>query len=529
MIKKISRRYCIFSSSRESKPVKITSKVVKKPSNDTSTSKLIAALEAEEKRLKNNELKYAERIKALTTELQAEKAKAVEYQNLKVLYAELKQKDDNISPEYSKLIDQHEKLRNEFVAARQTLQDYEHQIPRLKNTIAELENSSKFLKNDLEKANKDCDGLRVALEQKTTELQKKTADLDQFSAITGLKLLQAKENAKLKLLEYKKDNELLKEHLDQAKRELNHLRDEMHKKDDQNSYKMERMIDAHKREVEDAVSNAKLLLQEQHKTQMQSLQDSLKQSSQAYQVLEQEFLKGVNIERTRKKEVEAMLKESKAKEKSLRAMVDKLNEKEREYTNTISNLVTVAKEQKLEITRLEQRGSTSINALQQQLKDTEEKLGASETKRRDLEAKADYLKSIRPKIERLEEDYRLLHSKHQKLIDENSSYKLENENLRNQCQMQRQEMERGRDDVQTATKDLRDALKVKDSMLDDQNETIKTLKVHLENKTREFQVLTKELDQYKQELELVDERYERTINDMKEQVLSLDIDGTSWI
>ena len=63
-----------------------------------------------------------------------------------------------------------------------------------------------------------------------------------------------------------------------------------------------------------------------------------------------------------------------------------------------------------------------------------------------------------------------------------------------------------------------DALKIKESMLEDQNSTIKTLKLNLENKAREFQTVLKELDDCRRELEGRQDTEQQVIAQLKHDV-----------
>ncbi|KAJ3327047.1 hypothetical protein HDU91_004492 [Kappamyces sp. JEL0680] len=69
-----------------------------------------------------------------------------------------------------------------------------------------------------------------------------------------------------------------------------------------------------------------------------------------------------------------------------------------------------------------------------------------------------------------------------------------------------------------------DALKVKESMLDDQNETIKTLKMNLDNKTREFQAVSKELDNARDAFEEQEEKEHLSLKTLKQDVGGPDAD-----
>lgn len=66
--------------------------------------------------------------------------------------------------------------------------------------------------------------------------------------------------------------------------------------------------------------------------------------------------------------------------------------------------------------------------------------------------------------------------------------------------------------------DKQDALKIKESMLEDQNSTIKTLKLNLENKAREFQTVLKELDDCRHELEGRKDTEQQVIAQLKHDV-----------
>lgn len=84
-------------------------------------------------------------------------------------------------------------------------------------------------------------------------------------------------------------------------------------------------------------------------------------------------------------------------------------------------------------------------------------------------------------------------------------------------------------DLENAVSNLKDIIKIKESMLEDQNSTIKTLKLNLENKAREYQNLAKELEHCNEALEQLEENSERARKQMQQEVFHVKLVGRSSI
>ena len=84
-------------------------------------------------------------------------------------------------------------------------------------------------------------------------------------------------------------------------------------------------------------------------------------------------------------------------------------------------------------------------------------------------------------------------------------------------------------DLENAVSNLKDIIKIKESMLEDQNSTIKTLKLNLENKSREFQNLAKELDHCNEALEELEKNSDRDRKQFQQQVFHIKLVGRTSI
>lgn len=72
--------------------------------------------------------------------------------------------------------------------------------------------------------------------------------------------------------------------------------------------------------------------------------------------------------------------------------------------------------------------------------------------------------------------------------------------------------------IKTELKDSHNVIKIKESMLEDQNDTIKTLKINLENKAREMNKVSNELEKVTDSYEEQEEKQHIASKDLRQEV-----------
>ena len=238
------------------KPHPSPSKIPVKPKNADSAllvnSKLIAALEQEERRLRENEHLYAEKIRSLTEELALQKdaSKKLEQLNaqmkqLKLMHekrdaetlelqqkfkqaelvqVQLKAENSMLRSKYSEteaLVDQKKKELNQSVELNQKLQsDLEQCSDELKLYLLQ--------KND---AQKSCDALEAKLKQFEAEQHR-----------LNTKFIKDREQSKIKMAEARKENEMYKDNATQLQSEISRLHSLLTSRDDDFQKQLETVL-----------------------------------------------------------------------------------------------------------------------------------------------------------------------------------------------------------------------------------------------------------------------------------------------
>lgn len=176
-------------------------------STDVASSKLIAALEAEERRLRDNEFRYAERIKSLTTQLELERGSSKKAQDLVQQLGQVRKKYDDICNKFNSLDAEKSNLHFKYQDLVKYKTEAEGKIAKLTETTALLSQDAELLQKErernnilsgeLERVNTRADELHNTLTRTQTVMTQIEQDKSKFAA----RLLKEREQWNIKITE----------------------------------------------------------------------------------------------------------------------------------------------------------------------------------------------------------------------------------------------------------------------------------------------------------------------------------------
>ncbi|KAJ3262048.1 Leucine-rich repeat-containing protein 23 [Boothiomyces macroporosus] len=499
-----------------------------KVSNSVANLKLIAVLEAEQRRLKENEQRYAEKIKELNSELNSLKSSTTEFNTIKTEYTDLKAKYEAVKSslsEYRKISLEKQKELEDSIAQSKNLtlqnEDYQCHVDKLDAKIKELSNNCSLfqkqiaeLQNEFSKTEKS----NKILEAEKEKLYTHCKTVENENSKLSVRLIKERESFKVKCAELKSEKQQILENVEKGNREIAYLKSLLSQKEESFRNNVESLITSHKNEMEAAVAKATKIETEKQSYLTDSLKKQLSQTQEAYKALELEFLSNIKKERKARAAAEEKLKESlQEKEESLKNVVN-LEKKTKEQTDTIAELVKMVKELKANFDFLQEkeRNSTQLyHASIQRFDENASKLQLLNNEKVNIEQK---LQSAEQSNKSLLENNTKLQSELDSLLKKLSSMESSKEHQLNEKEKQIEILNKELRDMQSKYANYDDVLKIKESMLQDQNDTIKTLKTNLENKTREYQNVKKELELSSEYLQEYEQKEKSEYQELEDQV-----------
>ncbi|KAJ3326287.1 Molybdenum cofactor synthesis protein 1 [Boothiomyces sp. JEL0866] len=481
--------------------------------NITANLKLITVLEAEQRRLRENEQRYAEKIKELNTEVSALKSAAKELAEIKIDYTDLvifanvqKMKYETVKStlaDYKRIsLEKERELENSMAHSKNLSiqnEDYQGLVEKLEIKNKELLSNCDIFQQQVSELRTDLTKVEMVNQKNELALEKTTSQLKSIQSENSklsVRVIKERETFKVRCAELKAEKQQLLESIEKGEREITFLKNNLNHKEDNFRDNVESLIQSHKNEMAAAIANAVNQESEKQSYLTESLRKQLTMLQEAYKALETEFLTSVKRieglilgERKKSLLLEEKLKDAAQRNDESYKTIETLEKKTKEQTDTIAELVKMVKELKANFDFLQEKERNSTQ------------LYHSSIQRFDENAS------------KLQQEINAKQKIQQNLVEETSKEQLLHERDR-----QIKILENALQEMQIKYGNFEDVVKVKESMLQDQNDTIKTLKMNLENKTREYQNLKKELEQSHEYLQEYEEKDKAEYHEMQEQL-----------
>ncbi|KAJ1345078.1 hypothetical protein BSLG_000593 [Batrachochytrium salamandrivorans] len=458
-------------------------------------SKLIATLEQEEKRLRNNELQYAERIRSLTEELRLER---------------------EISKHVGPLTEQLKAMRTH--------------VEKQSESHTKQDNELKQVQLRLEKQFLELQIVQKRLVESEAKLAQKTSDIVDTSRIqqsyqAELDLLSEELEASQKRAhdaENKTEIDISQKTIDKLEKELRHAHDTLAVHVSDNQKHLETLNSKYQSQLESTLSQTSSQLTKKHQTEINAIQSTLQQTRQAYHDLEHEFRISIKGEHGRYSELQKLHSLAIERIEQHERSAEAVTKNEEKLATMIKDLSNVIREQKSKIINLSKHNQLSIQVYEEQIQSLELKFSKSLKANRDydtlhqqmvsrdseLSTKQVLLEQAISKSKQLEDQIALQMEQHDKHVEgREQSLK----SIREEC-----------DGLREKTGALDYAVRVKSKMLDDQNETIRTLKQNLENKARDHQSLLANYEKCQEELDELRHLDSGSVEDLRSEIQLLE-------
>nr|KAJ3421510.1 hypothetical protein HK105_003282 [Polyrhizophydium stewartii] len=159
--------------------------------------------------------------------------------------------------------------------------------------------------------------------------------------------------------------------------------------------------------------------------------------------------------------------------------------------------------------------------MQGQIAELEIKLARSAAATRDAAAVDQECAALRRELASKQLAHEQISEKQRLLMDELSASNAERNRLADELQRVKKACVEESENLRKQSEALDQAVRVKTKMLEDQNETIRTLKQNLENKTREYQHIVQELEECRDEMDDLRHIDSESVKDLRAQIDAL--------
>ncbi|KAJ3209521.1 hypothetical protein HDU67_006149 [Dinochytrium kinnereticum] len=436
------------------------------PTPSIDTQKIISDLEKEEARLKENEMRYAAKIKELSESLtDNEKNKKVNE------VTAMKNDADAKSAEAFRVRDKHHEELVELLKVK------DKELATLASTIDNLQNEREQFLEDFNHAK---------------HLIRETEDGK--SKVT-IRLLKEREAYKVTIAEIKKENEIYRDTIFKLERDVNYLQEMLQNRDSEFNSKLEysksmllkestSLSEATLKNITAAKDKEIGDLKDDLFKAKEKLLDKHSETSKTIQDLESKLAKS------------HMLLDEQAKELTEKTKVlNGLENKERELVATIRRLSAMAEEQRRQILNLEEQNEASLSFFQEKMTSLQERIRSLQAAESNIKTMSELLEKTKEELGHkqnvLSETTARLRDAMAEAAEKHLAYSREKGQLCERIEKLEFELktvsERQENDSQ--------AVRIKEKMLDDQNATIRNLKQNLDNKIREHNTLVEETSQ----------------------------------
>ncbi|KAH6574080.1 hypothetical protein BASA62_002629 [Batrachochytrium salamandrivorans] len=357
-------------------------------------SKLIATLEQEEKRLRNNELQYAERIRSLTEELRLEREISKHVgpltEQLKAMRTHVEKQSESHTKQDNELKQVQLRLEKQFLELQIVQKRLVESEAKLAQKTSDIVDTSRIqqsyqaeldlLSEELEASQKRAHDAEIKIVALQNHLQENETDRHKVVS----KLIKDREQYKIKIAENKTEIDISQKTIDKLEKELRHAHDTLAVHVSDNQKHLETLNSKYQSQLESTLSQTSSQLTKKHQTEINAIQSTLQQTRQAYHDLEHEFRISIKGEHGRYSELQKLHSLAIERIEQHERSTEAVTKNEEKLATMIKDLSNVIREQKSKIINLSKHNQLSIQVYEEQIQSLELKFSKS------LKANRDY-------------------------------------------------------------------------------------------------------------------------------------------
>ncbi|KAJ3090612.1 leucine rich repeat [Quaeritorhiza haematococci] len=386
-----------------------------------------------------------------------------------------------------------EELENLLSTTRKKLRELEIHGEDLSSKLSVATASVESLEKEKTNLEARCNALKVQLEKTEEDLaseRKTNATLQIESGQAGakikvcedeksrlsLRLIKEREQFKIKLAELRRENEMHKATIKQLQKDHLRLSAVLTKQEAEHREEQENLSNSFAHQLESAIKTSTTELAKKHEEALQSVLDTLSRTRAAYSELEQEFRRGIEAEKARFNDLLAEHHDAVERLQDQSQRIAATAAAESELKSMVKELSNAVKKQQSKIGELDENNRLALVMLEEKGEALEEKLKVCQR--------------LKERLNECQAQSKSFESQLQNALDEKAKLGEKVRTLEitvTDCQRLVKELETEKTKLLKEHQNDEQALRVKNKMLDDQNETIRTLKQNLENKNREYQ------------------------------------------
>ncbi|KAJ3077894.1 leucine rich repeat [Rhizoclosmatium hyalinum] len=452
----------------------------------TETQNLLDALEKEKIILIQNEQKYSAEIVSLNERVVAAEKVANE-EKTRTIALELQIKS----------------LQDADVLKSQNHQLIQSELERkLQETQLKLEESiseANKLKLDLGSATGDVDQLRA----KVVEFQETIQACNHDNETLSMRILKDRETSKLKISECVREIEVYRIAVKKLQKTRAELEESLATAKSQYEMQIQELktLSFHSQEISDMIIKTTADLTNKHSEEVEKLGRMLQASKTRNEELDEEYRQAVKAEHHKYSELFKAFQELAEESNGISKSLKEAKKSGADLKSITRELTNVIKDQKFKIVELSNKNEASFTLFEEKCMMMESQVKSlSETKsdlegiKKELEKNKSAMAKNQELIEALESEKTVIS---RTLSDQMASFQKERDTLLSKIR----ELEQDLTGKAAASSDFDQALRIKNKMLDDQNDTIKTLKQNLENKIRDHAALLQEVSTAESKIE----------------------------
>ncbi|KAJ3296958.1 leucine rich repeat [Borealophlyctis nickersoniae] len=495
-------------------------------------AKLISALEDEEKRLRQNEARYAEQVKALTEKLAAEEAKAkmveatcaeltLKVEGDGVMIAGFKEKLERLEGESLENGAQIEKSNVANAELTAKLANTEATLRELDKRNSELSAANDILMTQMRERQEEVEGIKRAAcdsEIALADAEQRLRLCEDEQSRLSVRFVKDREQLKVKLAQSKREIEMYKTTIKQLQKDLSTLQTKISTQEADSRQQLQEILSGRANELSTLLGQITERLTEKHKVEMETVTRALNSTREAYSALEEEFRKGIKAEQTRYGELQTAFNELSYRSAEQARMLSEAGQKDTERTSMIKELTVLVKEQKAKIAELNERNQMSFSIFEEKVHALEENLADAQKAHGELQKMQRELAEARAESTAKQLAIDELISERQRLQNELAKQTRIVEEEKQKLEAKMKGLEEEKNDAVRSRESDEQALRVKTKMLEDQNDTIRKLKQNLENKTREHQTLINDSAKREEALEEQIDAERRANREMRHEI-----------
>ncbi|KAI9336834.1 hypothetical protein DFJ73DRAFT_849850 [Zopfochytrium polystomum] len=458
-------------------------------------ARIIAELETEERAAREREQILKQQIKLLEEQRQHQEEVL---QKLNTSNAELDRRIEAIQEEATQ---KDAKARAELEQAQQELANCKNElksaVTRALAAEEELQRQGVSFDEDLERIEREMNRANSLLHQNEIKI----SQLEEEKSRLSVRILKEREAAKIKFAELKRENEIYQRNIAELRQDLTSVQANTASKEASLAQGIAERERATAAEIERTVTAATESLMKEHNRAIEAMNRTIQQIESEKRELESRLHQRSEVEAFALQNANNRIRQL---EEDIRH-ISSLNEghvaAQGELKSVIKDLTFVVRDQKRQLLSLKEQNDLAITIYEEKSKDLETRLhqlaqlGSQMEEIKQKEAQAtkrvgelhNSLSKAQAEIQRMQAE--LSQSRATLITEKDAALAKLDDALREVAMLKREKEE-------SAT-----ALRVKVKMLEDQNDTIKTLKHTIENKTRVQSAATTDWSKRLQKLE----------------------------